>query len=211
MKQQLRSEETRTRILEAAQECISERGYDATSVAEICECAAVSKGAFYHHFPSKHAAFLALFSHWLASLDESLATAGSGGDSVPEGILRMAGVLPQVFQAGRGRLPIFLEFWSRASRDPVVWQAIIAPYSHYTGLFRDLMARGIAEGSLRPVDPEVSARVILALAVGLVLQGLLEPEGADWGEVAQKGLCLLFDGLAERGETQPQMNADGRR
>ena len=50
---QKRGEETRSRILDAAQGCFVQHGYDATGVAEICRSAGLSKGAFYHHFPSK--------------------------------------------------------------------------------------------------------------------------------------------------------------
>ena len=57
---QQRSEETRTHILKAALDLFSKNGYDATSVANICQAAGVSKGAFYHHFASKHSVFQAL-------------------------------------------------------------------------------------------------------------------------------------------------------
>ncbi|MCX6071787.1 MAG: helix-turn-helix domain containing protein, partial [Chloroflexi bacterium] len=56
---------TEARILDAAAECFGRRGYDATGVADLCETAGVSKGAFYHHFPSKQAVFMALLNRWL--------------------------------------------------------------------------------------------------------------------------------------------------
>jgi len=61
---QQRSEETRKHILEAAQRLFSAKGYDATGVAEICQAAGVSKGAFYHHFLTKQAVFLVLLENW---------------------------------------------------------------------------------------------------------------------------------------------------
>ncbi len=54
----------------------------------------------------------------------------------------MAEVASRIFQAGRGRLPLFLEFWPQA------------------------------------------AQVFLSLATGLVVQGILDPEGADWARGA---------------------------
>ncbi|HEY2043202.1 MAG TPA: TetR/AcrR family transcriptional regulator [Jatrophihabitans sp.] len=44
---------TRGRIVAAAVALFAEQGYDATSVNEIVQKAAVAKGALYHHFASK--------------------------------------------------------------------------------------------------------------------------------------------------------------
>ena len=69
---QRRAEETRARILAAAEACFASGGYDATSVAEICQHAGVTKGALYHHFPTKQSIFLALLRDWLDRLDAGL-------------------------------------------------------------------------------------------------------------------------------------------
>jgi AcrR family transcriptional regulator len=209
MATQTRGEETRSHILEAAEGCFARHGYDATGVAEICRCAGVSKGAFYHHFPSKQTLFLELLDRWLAGLDARLTAACAGAGTIPEGLKQMAGTVRPIFQAGSGRLPIFLEFWNRAAHDPAVWQATIAPYRRYQAFFSGLVRAGVAGGTLRPVDPEVAAQVIVSLAVGLVLQGLLDPEGADWGQVAQEGVRLLLEGLAE--DRNDENRVDGGR
>lgn len=196
---QTRSDDTRARILAAAEACFAEHGYEATGLAEICERAGVSKGALYHHFPSKQAVFLELLQRWLAGLDQELETARAEAATVPEGLARMARVARGVFQAGRGRLPLFLEFWSQAAHDPAVWRATIEPYHRYRGFFAGLIAAGVAEGSLRPVDPTTGAQVFLSLATGLVLQGLLDPQGADWGRVSEEAVQMLLRGLGRQG------------
>ena len=56
--------EARTRLLEASRDTIRARGYAATSVEALCEQAAVTKGAFFHHFPSKEALGVAAAEHW---------------------------------------------------------------------------------------------------------------------------------------------------
>jgi AcrR family transcriptional regulator len=194
---QKRSEATRNNILQAAMQLFASRGYDATSVAQICQAAGVSKGAFYHHFPSKQAVFVALLDNWLNVLDEQIAALVSQAGSIPEGLVQMASVSEDVFKSARGQLPMFLEFWRESSHDPLVWNATIEPYRHYTNLFSGLIERGIQEGSLEPVDPQTTARVLLALVLGIILQGVMDPEGAAWNDVLREGIQLIMmKGLA---------------
>lgn len=192
---QRRAEETRERILAAAQECFARYGYDGTGVAQVCEQAGVTKGAFYHHFPSKHAVFLALLHRWLAELDGKLATALDESATVADGLLHMAGMAGRIFHDGSGRLPIFLEFWTQASQHPEFWEETVEPYRSYQASFAALIEAGMADGSLRQVNPDVAARTIVALAMGMLLQGLLDPQGARWNEVMVEGVNLLLEGL----------------
>ncbi len=191
---QKRSEETRTRILEAAVRRFAVSGYDAASVDDICSQAGVSKGAFYHHFPTKQAIFLALMQSWLAVIDIGMEAARK--DTIPETLVHMTNLLPGVFAAAEDRLPMFLEFWLQASRDEKIWKAVIAPYRHYQAYFSGLVEEGIAEGSLKETDARAAAQVIVSLAVGMVLQGVLDPHGADWEKTAHEGMQILMNGLS---------------
>jgi AcrR family transcriptional regulator len=192
---QQRAEETRGRILDAAVRKFSIAGYDAASVDDICVEAGVSKGAFYHHFPTKQAIFLALMKDWLLMIDMGMEAVQA--ETVPETLIKMTNLLPGVFAAAEDRLPMFLEFWLQASRDERVWQAVIDPYHHYQEHFAKLIEAGIAEGSLKPTDPQVTAQIIVSLAVGLVLQGVLDPHGANWEKTGRLGMKILMNGLVK--------------
>jgi AcrR family transcriptional regulator len=192
---QVRSEETRTRILQSALKRFSEAGFDATGVAEICGAAGVSKGAFYHHFPTKQAVFLQLLEDWLRQLDADMLDALSGAPNVLDGLRGMAAKTRGVFASADGRLSILLEFWGQARKDPVVWERAIAPFRRYRDVFADIVRRGIAEGTLRPVDPDKAAQALMSLAVGMVLQGVLDPDGATWDRVIQDTIGLLVEGI----------------
>jgi TetR/AcrR family transcriptional regulator, transcriptional repressor for nem operon len=54
----------RSKLLDAAISIIREKGYAATSVDELCAWAGVTKGAFFHHFPSKDSLAVAAANHW---------------------------------------------------------------------------------------------------------------------------------------------------
>jgi TetR/AcrR family transcriptional repressor of nem operon len=54
----------RSKLLEAAFSIIRQKGYAATSVDELCARAGVTKGAFFHHFPSKDSLAVAAVNQW---------------------------------------------------------------------------------------------------------------------------------------------------
>ncbi|MFW6136079.1 MAG: TetR/AcrR family transcriptional regulator [Chloroflexota bacterium] len=201
MAQQVRGDDTRSRLLAAAAEQFTQTGYHATSVKDICTVAGVSKGAFYHHFPSKQAAFLALFDEWMEELQASLATMNVPGETVAQRLEGYGSVMRRVYEVAEGQLPMFLEFWHQATKDPEVWRATIEPYRRFRELFTEVVGEGIAEGSIRPVDPHLAAHVLVSLAVGWVLQGVLEPEAPVWHDNAEDAVRLLLDGLAVEGSS----------
>lgn len=190
---QQRSEETRTKITGAAIKLFSTRGFNAASVDDICEEAGISKGAFYHHFESKQALFLALLDGWLKTID--MAIEASKDKTAPDTFMQMTEAFPYIFETAGGGLPIFLEFWLQASRDKTIWDASIAPYRRYHRYFTSLIKKGIQEGSFVEVDPELAARMIVATAMGLLLQSLLDPKGAKWENVARDSTTLLVNSL----------------
>lgn len=65
----------RAKLLEAARDIIRAKGFTATSVDELCSSAGVTKGAFFHHFPSKEALGVAAADYWAATTSELFATA----------------------------------------------------------------------------------------------------------------------------------------
>jgi AcrR family transcriptional regulator len=197
---QLRSEATRNNILNTANELFSRSGYDATGVAEICRAAGVSKGAFYHHFPTKQAVFMELLNTYLNGIDTGFNHMRREFTDVPQAILQMAEMVGSLFQSADIHLPIFLEFWSQAKHDPQVWEATIAPFHRYQMYFAEMIQEGIDKGSIQPVDPQLTARVIVSLAVGLLMESLFDPQVTNWQVEARQSLELLMNGIARSKE-----------
>lgn len=53
-------QETRTRLLEAAVDCIVDLGYHRTTTTEIIKRTGVARGTYFHHFPTKQEMMLAV-------------------------------------------------------------------------------------------------------------------------------------------------------
>lgn len=54
----------RRKLLEAALKLIRLKGYNATSIDDLCAAAGVSKGSFFHHFKDKEALAIAAADYW---------------------------------------------------------------------------------------------------------------------------------------------------
>lgn len=64
---QQRSRETMLKILNAAKALFIERGYQETSMAEICRATGMSMGSIYHRFPDKKSIFYAILEMYRKS------------------------------------------------------------------------------------------------------------------------------------------------
>ncbi len=85
-----RTEATRGRLIATARRLFADKGFAATSTEEILGEAGVSRGALYHHFPSKtdlfRASYMAVEEDLTAKL---LAVATAGGETDPVRILEL--------------------------------------------------------------------------------------------------------------------------
>jgi TetR/AcrR family transcriptional repressor of nem operon len=56
--------DARAALLDATIALVRKQGWSATSVDQLCRAVGVTKGAFFHHFPSKEALGIAAAAHW---------------------------------------------------------------------------------------------------------------------------------------------------
>ncbi len=193
-------DETRARILTAAQESFGALGYDRASVAEICRRAAVTKGAFYHHFESKQAVFLQLLEAWLDDVDQRLAAFEESRALVPEQLVAMTTILDHVLDTATEQLPIYLEYLTQALRDAELRQLTVRPYDRFHRRIADIIRRGIEQGSLRPVPPEATASSVLALVMGLLLEAMLAPDSIDMSAAAAQSMRVLLAAITREND-----------
>ncbi len=192
---QSRSSDTRNKILSTSFQLFSQQGYETTGVAQICAVANISKGAFYHHFPSKHELFLTLLENWLKEIDEVFHNIQSENSSSLQQIKLMSLELNTIFSKA-DQFPMFLEVWIQAMRDPSISQKIIAPYYRYLSFFETIFSQGKIDGSIAShSDARLSSRLMMAFAMGLILQCTIEPQGEDWQNLTQFSVGTILSGL----------------
>ncbi len=102
---QREQQDGRAKLLDAAMHVIRQKGYDATTVDDICAEAGLTKGAFFHHFASKEELAVAAAEHFAAMADGLFANAGYHAAADPRE--RLLGYVDLRAQLAHGPLPQF--------------------------------------------------------------------------------------------------------
>lgn len=95
----------KAKLLDAALRTIRTRGYGASTVDDICRAAGVSKGSFFHYFPTKEDLALAAAAHFSAKADALFAAASyRKADDARERVLQYVDLRSSLL---RGEMPDF--------------------------------------------------------------------------------------------------------
>lgn len=154
----------RRRLLDEAQRLFLERGYDRTTVEEVLAAAGSSKGALYHHFPSKEALLEALADR---IAEQSVAdVAASVADPAPGAVVRLAG-----FFAGARRLKVAaapevrrtLPVLFRPENAALRQRVTAATIARVAPVLAVILEQGRREGVFDTDDPLGTAELLLHL------------------------------------------------
>lgn len=169
-----RRENTRARLVDAAEDVFVRKGLNRVTVDDLVGAAGFTRGAFYSNFASIEEVFVAVFEQQSARL---LATVREVVDSIPEHEFTVDSV-GQVFDAlapaGRRWYVIQTEFTLLALRDASARQRLQAQRSRLEGEIREVIGDGVHRLGREPNDSiEQVAETLMALYLhSLGQQGL---------------------------------------
>ncbi len=150
------------RLIEAATVLFEARGYDATSVSDIVERAELTKGAFYHYFPSKldclHELHSAFIEGELARLEKVIADSSGPADAV-QSIMRSFLYGVKNYKALQR---IFDEEWRQM--ETAGFERIRSRRDRILSIVTEQIQRGIDEGIfIEAIEPQVVALGIVGM------------------------------------------------
>jgi AcrR family transcriptional regulator len=196
------SASSREQLLDAAARVFAERGYRGASVEAIAAAAGVTKGALYWNFKSKADLFFSLLDERVDQRLRQLAEqaqAIAGEDGVTPLVSRE---VSSVVDEQRQLHLLTHEYWSLAARDPELG----ARFAERTRSLRALVSHALvahheATAIRLTHDPDELAAAVLALAHGLAMDRMIDPElvpDSLFGEILQ----LIYDGLVLRSASE---------
>jgi AcrR family transcriptional regulator len=166
-----------------------ERDYDRVSTTEILERSGVSRGALYHHFPSKQDLFLAVYEaserRMIALLAVEVQAAATPFEALAESArsyLRMCEEDEEFRRIGltQSRVVLGWEGWRATANDLGI------------GVTLALVSAAIEAGELPAADPETMALMLLG---ALIEAAMLIVVADDRGEARRRSEVVIVEML----------------
>ncbi|MEM5434956.1 TetR family transcriptional regulator [Paraburkholderia diazotrophica] len=194
------AQETRTRILDAAEKVFFEKGVSRTSLADIAQTAGVTRGAIYWHFANKGELFTVMFDRVLLPLDELKAASVDPNEADPLGrLIDICTVCLRDTANDPHRRRVF-EILFHKCEFVEEMGPVMARYQNNMreGLanMQVAMRNAISKGQL-PVDMNVpvAASMVHAFISGSLRDMLFVPEALDFGHHARQMVESMIDAL----------------
>jgi len=190
-------ESTRSRILTAALEVFSRKGYASASMDDIVGRSGLSKGALYWYFESKEELFLALQDRQLAS---SLARLKARSGPTVSAMAKLEGAAEVAFESliGKDReaSEMNMEFNLAAMRMRPVQRRQDTRYRTVHSFILEYVKEGIQSGEFRSdLDPDKVATVLVGVIDGLSLHWATTSLDFDWDSIRKTLTRVVSEGL----------------
>lgn len=167
---------TRERILDAALQAFSRKGYHGTRLDDIVEESETSKGAIYFHFANKERLFLALVDQFADLLERRVLEAI---EREPRGMARARVALETCLDTfGRYRRPAKVLLVQAVGLGSVFENKRAETNQRFARLIETYLIEAIEVGDIEPVDTEVVAFAWMGAIYELIIRWVQtgEPE-----------------------------------
>jgi AcrR family transcriptional regulator len=189
----------RQRLLTAATDLFTQRGYAATTVREIVGAAGVTKPVLYYYFRNKEGIYLELMRQAFARLDELIV--GSGGDrgSATQKLLRLCDRTYTLFMENVKLARVMYSIYYGPHQGAPFFD-FDSYHLKFQEAVRGLIQEGIRKGEFRKGNPEDMTWAILGVINVAMEVHLGHVELTLGREGLARVLKLIFQGIsAEKG------------
>jgi AcrR family transcriptional regulator len=187
-------EAKRNAVLQAAAQLFNERGFHATSLDDIAARLTVTKPTLYYYVKNKDEILLQCVRQGLDMMLEGIEASRAAGGKAIDQLMTCMQVYARIVTMDFGMCLIRV---GDEQMPPESRKELRRLKSAIDQEFRRLVAEGVAEGSLQPCDPKMTAFVI---AGALSWIGRWYQPGGEYTpeQVAQQCISTLCDGVLRR-------------
>ena len=172
-------------IVDAAAQCFMLKGLEKATIDDIADVLGATKGRVYHHFRSKNAIYFAVHRQAMQYCFEAVKPVIEQSMPCAEKIEAMAAAHARVMMDTlpyQRSIRLGVEMYLRGSTtesEREVLAELIAQRNEYEDLYRDVLRKGVSEGSLSVPNVEIAGRMMMGALNGLVDWYRVRPEQTD--------------------------------
>lgn len=159
-------------------EAFWQKGYEATSMADLCACTGLHKGSLYQAFGDKHSLFMNALQQYADTEFREVAAVAFRSDSPLENIRAAANRICDDAVQDKGCL-IINSIVELAPHDPEVKAALRRSAAQRVRLLTDMIDKAKQRGEISvQTEPEMLARQLMMVLAGgaTLVKGLVEPD-----------------------------------
>lgn len=166
----------REQVLEATIRVVARSGLDGATMRSIAEEAGCSTGLVTHHFANRDDVIVGVLRHVHRRSAQRMDRHAHRRPAFDALAAVVAEALP-LDDERRMEWTVWLAFWGAAVGDAALEAEHRQRYAEWRALVRQLLQRGVDDGSVRPdLDVRLEADRLVALVDGLGIQATLEPD-----------------------------------
>ncbi len=177
-----------------ALELFWERGYEATSMADLVERLGIARASVYATFGGKHDLYLRALERYLETRDALVVEALSQpGPALPAVRTLVASYVADTLGDERRRgCMVVNTAVELAPRDPQAARRVASSWDTLETALTSALTRARVQGELAPGrDPRALARFLLVLLQGVRVLGRTEPDAGRLHDAAEQALSVL--------------------
>ncbi len=159
-----RIERRREEILEAAAQVFADKGYESTTTHDIAEAVDMGESTLYNYFQNKRDILLEIIDLKRAELDEFLGQIDQVEDR--EGLLQL---IDQAMLIWLSRVHFTRTMVGEAWRDAEIFAMLQDRLERLFNLIKAYLDRRLEDGHFRPIQTDLTARMILGMFIAIEL------------------------------------------
>lgn len=160
--------DARERILQAAFTVLSRQGYEKTSIKDIAEEAGVAQGLVHYYYKSKQQLVLAVLEFVCDKVEHELE-----GEA---GVLQAFEQTKQMLKDSHDSNALYIQLIGVSLHDPVIQEGVRNYIRMSRSGIEDQAREVLKERQLDPAPARGIAGVVWAAVLGIMIQGLVDPE-----------------------------------
>ncbi len=156
-----RALDRRKHIMSVAARVFAEKGYYATTIADLAEAAGIAKGTIYWYFNNKRTIMTAILDEMS---EEITGTFGTILRDAPDGLEALLRCVRPALELLQTHGPIYMMYFLEiGSTDSSIKEKFRRMYAVVHAGARLAVERGVKEGKIRKVNPDIAAYAVMGL------------------------------------------------